>query len=236
MMSQFQAKPKTIGGLKTLIVEGAVRGPAVVLFHGYGADAADLLPLADLMSLSKDVTWVFPDAPLKIISAPGMHGRAWYPIDAQLLERSLRMGEPADLSQQEPQGLSSARTSALALYEELRMQHSSVIVGGFSQGATLATELTFTAKTPPAGLVIMSGTVICESRWRELAPRAHGVPFFQCHGKNDPLLGFQFAENLYSLLTDAGLNGEFMTFSGGHEIPPKAIEKIAHFITKTFRN
>ena len=235
-MSQFQAKPKTIGGLKTLIIEGTARGPAIILFHGYGADAADLLPLVDLMSLSKDVTWVFPDAPLKIISAPGMHGRAWYPIDTELLERSLRMGEPADLSAREPQGLDAARESALALYEELRTHHPSVIVGGFSQGATLATELTFTAKVAPTALVVMSGTVICESRWRELAPHAHAVPFFQCHGKNDPLLGFQFAENLYSLLTDAGLNGEFMTFSGGHEIPPKAIEKIARFITKTFRS
>lgn len=229
-MSQIQSKPKTIGNLKTLIVEGAPRGPAVLLFHGYGADAADLLPLSDLMNVSKKVTWVFPDAPLEIISAPGMRGRAWYPIDTSVLEKSLRSGEPVDLSSSNPQGIENARKSALTLYNELRTQHSAVIVGGFSQGATLALEVAFSAPVAPAGLIIMSGTVIREAAWRELASRAQDVPFFQCHGKNDPLLGYPFAEKLYSLLTDAGLHGEFMAFSGGHEIPPKAIEKIGRFI------
>ncbi len=238
-MSQNQANPKTIGSLKTLIVEPRSEdtkpGPAVILFHGYGADAADLLPLSDLMALRENITWIFPEAPLQVISAPGMYGRAWYSLDSNLLERSLRTGEPADLSTILPKGLDAARTAAMSLYNELIPKHSAIILGGFSQGATLATELALTAPVKPAGLVIMSGTVICESRWRKLSSTARGIPFFQCHGKNDPLLGYQFAEKLFSLLQSAGLHGEFMPFSGGHEIPPKAIEKIAKFINHTLR-
>ncbi|MCB0351693.1 MAG: hypothetical protein KDD38_10955, partial [Bdellovibrionales bacterium] len=81
-----QAKEKQFGSLKTLTVEGSVNGPCVVLFHGYGADASDLVPIYEVMGLSKDVTWVFPEAPMEVIIAPGFYGKAWFQIDNKRLE------------------------------------------------------------------------------------------------------------------------------------------------------
>jgi predicted esterase len=43
-------------------------------------------------------------------------------------------------------------------------------------------------------------------------------------------LGYEFAEKLFEVLSDAGLDGEFISFSGGHEIPPKVITQIASFL------
>jgi phospholipase/carboxylesterase len=227
-----QALHKQIGSIKTLTIEGAANGPCVVLFHGYGADASDLIPLSDMMKLSKDVTWVFPEAPMEVIIAPGFYGKAWFQIDNRRLEAAMANGEPIDMSNTTPPGLEAARKSATTLYDELIKKHSRVVIGGFSQGAMLATEIAMTHEKKPAALVLMSGTVICKERWLKLAPSCAGVKFIQSHGKNDVLLGYEYAENLFSLLTDAGLSGEFMSFGGGHEIPPKVIEKISQFLSR----
>ena len=224
------AVKKNYGSLKTLTVEGRVGGPCVILFHGYGADSADLLPLSDYIRLSKDVTWIFPEATMQVIIAPGFSGRAWYQIDVQRLERSLSSGEPVDLSQHHPPGLESASRQAGELYDLVIKSHSQVFIGGFSQGAMLATELALTHSRKPDGLVIMSGSLICEDRWKRLALSASGLKFIQTHGKNDALLGYEYAEKLFNLLTDQGLIGEFYAFSGGHEIPPKALEKIQYYL------
>lgn len=222
---------KKIGTLKCQVIEGApASGPCIVFFHGYGANSSDLIPLAEMMSLSTDVTWVFPEAPLQVIIAPGFYGKAWFQIDNKRLELAMKTGEPADMSMSSPKGLDAACMAAISMYEELLKKHSRVILGGFSQGAMLATEVTLTHKVKPAGMVLMSGTLINKTRWSELAPSCHGLPFIQTHGKNDALLGFEYAELLFELLTDAGLSGEFVSFNGGHEIPPKVIERIAHFL------
>ena len=231
-----QAKEKQFGSLKTLTVEGSVNGPCVVLFHGYGADASDLVPIYEVMGLSKDVTWVFPEAPMEVIIAPGFYGKAWFQIDNKRLETSLRTGEPVDMSQTTPNGLEAARKAAISLFDDLSKKHSHIVLGGFSQGAMLATEVTLYHQKKPAGLVIMSGTLICESRWRELAPSCRGLNFIQSHGKNDAILGFSYAENLLHVLNDAGLNGEFVEFNGGHEIPSKVLERISKYLSKLLAN
>ncbi len=225
-----QAVEKTIGALKTLKLEGKPGGPAVVLFHGYGADSSDLLPLAEMMGLSENVTWVFPNAPLEVIIAPGFYGRAWFQIDSQRLESALKRGEIVDMSKSTPQGLESAARAATSLYEELLKNHSTILLGGFSQGAMLATEITLSHGKKPAGLILLSGTLINSDRWAAKAKSCSGLQFFQSHGKNDALLGFEQAENLYNMLEEAGLHGDFMSFSGGHEIPTKVIEKLGQFI------
>lgn len=227
---------KKIGALKCQVIEGlSANGPCVVFFHGYGADSSDLIPLAEMMALSPKITWVFPEAPLQVIIAPGFFGRAWFQIDNKRLEIAMKTGQPADMSMSTPKGLDSAREVAISMYEELLERHSSVVLGGFSQGAMLATEISLVHKIKPNGVVLMSGTLLCKDRWRELATTCAGLPFIQTHGKNDALLGFEYAEALFQMLTSAGLTGEFFSFNGGHEIPPKVIERIASFLRRTIK-
>lgn len=229
-----KAIEKQYGSLKTLTLEGASGGPCVVLFHGYGADAADLLPLHEIMGLSKDVTWVFPEASMEVIIAPGFYGKAWFQIDNKRLENSIRTGVAVDMSTSTPAGIEGARKAAISLYSDLLKKHSRVVLGGFSQGAMLATEVSLYHPQKPAGLIIMSGTLICKDRWLELASSCAGLKFIQSHGKNDAILGYEFAENLLHLLNDAGLDGEFISFNGGHEIPQKVIERIGKFLSSIF--
>ena len=55
-------------------------------------------------------------------------------------------------------------------------------------------------------------------------------PFFQSHGKNDPILSYQGAKSLFELLKLCGHEGEFVSFDGAHEIPEKVLMKSKDFI------
>lgn len=227
-MSKIETKQ--IAGLQTHVLLGKPLGRAVILFHGFGADYNDLLPLADMMSRSKDTTWYFPNGLQEVIIGPGMAGRAWFQIDMARIEAAMVKGQHYDLSAHRPSGLDKARDKVGQFYSEVCALHKQVYIGGFSQGAMLATEIALTAQRKPDGLVLISGALIDEKNWKALAPSCRGMRFIQSHGKNDVILGFQFAERLHEMLTEAGLEGEFIPFNGGHEIPPKVISQVASFL------
>ena len=229
-MSSFETRQ--ISGLQTHVLNGAAPKPrAIVLFHGFGADYNDLVPLAEMLGLRQDTTWYFPNGMQEVIMGPGMAGRAWFQIDMSRIEQAMVKGQHFDLSTHRPSGLDRARDRVGTFYSDICSRHDEVILGGFSQGAMLSTELAFTQSRKPDGLVLMSGALIDEANWKKWATSCRGVRFIQSHGKNDVILGYQFAERLYDLLLEAGLEGEFVPFSGGHEIPPKVISKIAEFLS-----
>lgn len=230
-----QAHKHKFGDIEAAIIPGKEKGPAVILFHGFGADMTDLMPLSDYMNVSRDITWIFPNGPMSVMIGPGFTGRSWYEIDMSRIEKAMVSGEHVDLSDKRPPGLDRARDQVSRLYQEIRNNHSKVIVGGFSQGSMLSVELTLTEKVKPEGLVIFSGVLMDQKNWREKAPGAASVPFIQSHGVNDAILGIQGAQALYQMLTDAGLFGDFINFNGGHEIPPKVLERTADFIKGQIR-
>lgn len=115
------------------------------------------------------------------------------------------------------------------LIAELDIPLSKLFLGGFSQGAILATEIALNAVEKPAGLVILSGTLINEKNWNHLAHLRAGMPFFQSHGERDPLLPLERAKALEQLLQKGGLKGKLSTFPGGHEIPPKILGELKGF-------
>jgi phospholipase/carboxylesterase len=73
--------------------------------------------------------------------------------------------------------------------------------------------------TPPAGLILMSGTVIAEPVWQPRMATLAGVPVMLSHGRQDSLLPFGIAELLRDRLTAAGAQVDWQPFQGGHEIP-----------------
>jgi phospholipase/carboxylesterase len=49
----------------------------------------------------------------------------------------------------------------------------------------------------------------------------------QSHGYDDPILPFKAAEWLRDLLTESGLEVDFVPFRGMHAIPPEALRRAA---------
>ncbi len=229
MEETLTPKRREIAGLSTLEFEAPAGSPTVVLFHGYGADGADLAPLAFELDLPRPARWLFPDAPLAMGE---FGGRAWFPIDAVDIDRAQRAGRSIDWSERDPEGLGAASDQVLAFLAEVGAPWSSLVLGGFSQGSMLALDIALRAPENVRGLALLSGNLIKQSKWRELAKKRKGLPFFQSHGIADPILGLSGALKLETLLKEAGLAGSMLKFEGGHAIPPEVLAGLRDFLAK----
>lgn len=213
---------------------GAEPELALILCHGFGAPGTDLVPLArEIFSLddmlAEKLRFYFPAAPLVLDQFGLVGGRAWWHLDIEQLAAAVEQGNLRILRDEHPDGLDEASEQLQSLIEEVRhatgLPLSRFILGGFSQGAMLATDVALHLDAPPAGLGIFSGSLLCEDQWREAAQSRGTLDVFQSHGRHDPLLPFQAAEWLRDLFTDAGFRVDFIPFDGMHEIPPVALRR-----------
>ncbi|MDZ4676755.1 MAG: esterase [Oligoflexia bacterium] len=224
------SKMRKIGSLEVIEIPGQPKSPCIVFFHGYGADATDLVPLANVISAPPGTTWLFPNGTMEVELGPHFSARAWFPIDIEALDRARAEGTHRDLSNTTPPGIKQAREKVFEMLKTLNIPLSQVIFGGFSQGAMLATALTLYAPEPPKGLIIMSGALLDGKIWAEKAKNRTGLSFYQSHGTRDDLLGLQGAQALEKTLLDAGLKGKLQTFSGGHEIPQEVLHGVNNYL------
>ncbi|MEO6603951.1 MAG: hypothetical protein ABIQ16_28970 [Polyangiaceae bacterium] len=226
-----------LGTLKARIAggtdrEGGGTGPIVVLMHGYGAPGTDLVPLWRELAVPHAVRFVFPEAPLEA----GFGGRAWWPIDMARIQDRFSPSAVARLTAEVPDGSATAREAMLGLLAALERDFAgkpeTTVIGGFSQGAMLATDIVLRTERPFAGLVVLSGTVISHDEWLPLMGARKGLPVLQSHGRSDAVLPFAVAEQLRDELSVAGLAVEFIPFNGGHGIPGSALEGLAALIRR----
>lgn len=213
--------------------KGGGDGPAIVLCHGFGAPGDDLVSLARVVQVDRSTRWFFPEAPLEIDLGMGAQGRAWWPIDMERLMALQARGEFRRLAGETPPELPAARAALEEVLDRLEaergLQRERTILGGFSQGAMLATEVVLhAAERPFAGLVALSGSLLSEERWTAAAklsgPKIHAAV---THGRRDPILPFAGAEALRDLLSSSGAVVRFVAHNGQHEIPQVALEALA---------
>lgn len=237
-----------IGGLDCRVLDGTeqaggdLRG-VVVLCHGYGAPGDDLVGLAPEVirrrpSLAAHVRFVFPAAPLSLDGVP-FGGRAWWHLDMEKIQRAMERGDVRDLSLEVPEGSAEARRALHALVDEtLRtsgLGMDRVVLGGFSQGAMIATDVTLRLEEAPAALVLFSGTLLMEDEWKKHAARRRGLKVLQTHGRYDPILGFAMAERLRDLLVESGLEVDFRPFDGPHTISPDGVAALADLLEERLK-
>ncbi|MBX7148832.1 alpha/beta hydrolase fold domain-containing protein [bacterium] len=223
-----------MAGLEALVIEGQAKGEVIVFFHGYGADMHDLAPLGQVLKVPDQVTWVFPNGPLLVPIGPHMQGHAWFPIDEDALMKAMATGTHRDLSQITPPGFEDAYKVASKMISEMHVPPEKLILGGFSQGAMMATALALRMKENIKGLILLSGTLLSENEWTSLAKNHKDLSFFMSHGKSDPLLDFKAAQKLEKILQDGGLKGHLIAFDGEHEIPENVLRKLQEFLNHLF--
>jgi len=229
-------KVEQLGGLKVRLTggtdgRGGGDGPVIVLLHGWGAPGDDLVPLGQEIDAPRGTRYVFPEAPLSLQMGFG-DSRAWWMLDIEKRQREIAAGRARDLSRKVPEGLAEVRAKVIALLEELerRFGVKQIVLGGFSQGAMLACDVTLHTGKLLAGLVMLSGTLLAADEWTPLMPKRKGLQVFQSHGSMDPLLPSFMAEQLRDLLNQSGLLVEWVGFRGGHEIPGIVLDKLGRFL------
>lgn len=236
---------ETCGTMRCAVLDDLPTGTepdlAVILNHGFGAPGDDLVPIGQhLLQLRPDlkskVRFWFPQAPLSLddMGLPG--GRAWWPIDLEELSAAVQQGRMRDLRESCPPGCSEAREHLESVVETVLQQTGltpqKLVLGGFSQGAMISTEVALRAAVPPALLAIFSGTLLNESEWTSLAAGQASMQVLQSHGRQDPLLPFQLAEELRDMFTTAGAEVDFVPFNGEHTITLEALDRLAARLTE----
>lgn len=235
-----------LGPLHCTIIDpeaAAPPGRLVILSHGFGAPGSDLVPLAGELihldpSFAKDTRWIFPSAPMSLDSQGMYGGLAWWLIDLEARIAAIERGEIETFRNDFPVGMAEASDALLGTVEaalsDASLDPSKLVIGGFSQGAMVSTDVALRMETPPKALAVMSGTLLCEDRWKELAEKQTGkFAVLQTHGYHDPILPYQCAEWLKEFFEAEGFPIDFRPFAGQHQIPMTALEGLVELIRGT---
>lgn len=216
----------TLPALRTLR-RGEGDGPVVVLLHGMGSRPEDMVSFADRTDLPVGTRFVFPYAPTPTHPSAGREGGfVWWSLGDDF----------ADPRRHRYPAMEVVRRQVIALLDELEVEYGvtsdRIVLGGFSQGAMLATDLALHDARPLAGLALMSGTFLSEGAWRPRFASRRGLRTMISHGSHDPLLPFAASAELEQALKQAGWDVTFVPFRGQHEIPPIVLQALGRLITE----
>jgi len=196
---------------------------AVVFLHGYGANGADLLGLADpLADHLPDTLFIAPDAPENCAGSP--FGYQWFPIpwiDGSSEEESSRGMQQAveDLN---------AFLDALMVDEDLLPEQ--VCLFGFSQGTMMSLHVAPRREDPVAGIVAFSGRLLePELLADEVQSR---MPILLVHGDQDDVVPVQSLPHAAEALQNAGFSDVYAHVMKGtaHGIAPDGLSVALAFI------
>lgn len=189
----------------------------LVLLHGRGADAHDLLPLASELGRD-DLLVVSPQAPYALPGPFGI-GYAWYDMHD--------IGDPDPVTF-EP-SLARLREFLDEVVSGYPVDAQRVFLLGFSQGAVMSLA---TASTDPrrlAGVVALSGylpeSVVC-AEGGNLAD----LPIFIGHGNADPLIPVTEGHKARDVLTAKGADVTYREYSVAHRIAPEELDDIREWL------
>ena len=202
-------------------VSGRVRN-AVVFLHGYGADGADLMGLADpLAPHLPDTLFVAPDAPEPCAGNP--FGRQWFPLP--WLDGSTEAEAVAGLAR------ASDDLNAFLddLAEETGLSPLHIGILAFSQGTMLALHALPKRAKPLAGIVGFAGRMMHpETLAAEVVAKP---PVLLVHGDEDNVVPFAEMRRAGDALVQAGFETYGHVMRGtGHAIAPDGLSAALGFL------
>ena len=154
----------------------------VVFLHGYGADGADLLGLADPLARHlPNTVFMAADAPSPCAGNP--FGRQWFPIPrfdgSTEVEAAVEMNRAAE-------DLNAFLDQRLA---EEGLTPAALALIGFSQGAMMSLHVAPRRATPMAAVVAISGRLIAPEMLA--AETVSRPPVLVMHGDQDAVVPFE---------------------------------------------
>jgi phospholipase/carboxylesterase len=185
----------------------------LVLLHGRGADRYDLL---GLYGRFPDWVLVAPEAPFP--AAPWGYGPgwAWYrfmghdrPDEATFSESLDRLGEFLS-------GLPAL----------LGVTPGTLALGGFSQGGTLSMGYALDQAGNVPSIVNLSGFLASHPRVRAVPENVRNTRFFWGHGRQDPNIPFELAQDGRTRLRSAGADLTTHDYAIGHWIDAQELEDL----------
>jgi len=213
---------RVLNALRKEPVSGDTRS-IMVFLHGYGANGADLLGLADpLGEHLPDTLFIAPDAPEHCAGSP--MGYQWFPIpwiDGSSEEASRRgmLSAVDDLN---------AFLDAVMVDEDVLPEQ--VVLFGFSQGTMMSLHVAPRRDDPVAGVVAFSGRLLEPDLLEdEVTSR---MPILLVHGDQDDVVPVQALPEAAEALQSAGFKEVFAHIQKGtaHGIAPDGLSVALAFM------
>ena len=203
-------------------LSGSTRS-VIVLLHGYGANGADLLGLADpLAEHLPDTLFVAPDAPEVCVGSP--MGFQWFPIpwiDSSTEEEAERgmLAAAEDLN---------AFLDALMIDEDVLPEQ--VVLFGFSQGTMMSLHVAPRREDPVAGVIGFSGRLLSPELLEDQAESR--PPVLLVHGDMDDVVAVDSMPEAVQALQTAGFKEVFAHImkGTGHGIAPDGLSVALAFM------
>ena len=194
----------------------------IVFLHGYGADGADLLNLADSLKIHLPNTiFMSPDAPNKSTMNP--FGYEWFPIprlDGSSLENAKKGRDEA--------------TKELNLFlseikENTGIPFERIFLFGFSQGCMMSLHLAPRKNEKIAGVVGIAGMLMQPELLEKEAVQK--PPILLVHGDEDDVVPYEELNIAEDTLVKANFEVYTLTSKGaGHSITEDGLRAALQFI------
>lgn len=203
----------------------------VIWLHGLGADGHDFEPIVPELNFQNKIYthFVFPHAPERNITINnGMYMRAWYDI----VEVSID-------AKQDIKGIRESAQRVAQLIEkeiECGIPSKNIILAGFSQGGAIALQLGLRYPEPLAGILALSSYLpLAQTLEAERHPANRPTSVFMAHGKFDPVIPIQLAEQSEQILSRLGYKLEWHEYPMEHSVIPDEINDISQWFTNILK-
>jgi phospholipase/carboxylesterase len=200
--------------------EGKGPHPTILILHGRGANAFDLLGLAPHLCGGRFLI-ICPQGPLETPIGPEASGYAWYPMS---------MGGPPDIASllASRQRLQQFLDGCLARYP---IDAKKLAILGFSQGGVMAYSLALAHPDRVAALVALSSWLPSELvPHLSLGNSAQALPILVQHGTQDSMIEVERARQSAETLRQARIPLTYREYEMGHEIRPRSLADLSAWL------
>jgi phospholipase/carboxylesterase len=194
--------------------------PTVLLLHGWGANAHDLLGLAPLIHGGRALV-LCPEGPVAVPIGPGMKGAGWFPLVP---------GTPPDPAafRRGVEGIRTFLDQAQAVYP---IDPARLLVAGFSQGGAMGYALALGEPDRFCGLMALSSWLPAQLAAQiERRPAHEGLPVLIVHGTRDPMLDVERARESREAVRPFGVALTYREFDMGHEVGREALQVVQRWV------
>ena len=231
-MRTFECKPPNL--LPHVVIETNPKVTAAVLWlHGLGADGYDFAGLPRTLNLTqeKGYRYLFPHALHRPISLNGgIRMRAWYDVDT--LE---------SFTLKDTEGM---RSSALAITQLIEDQITrgipacKIILGGFSQGGSVALYVGLTYKEALGGIVGLSTYLPSLGQRSEetVLSSQKSSPIFMAHGTRDEIVPYEAGHKSMQNLKQQGHVITWQAYDIGHEVCDPEMKDLSTWLDLTLNH
>jgi phospholipase/carboxylesterase len=203
------------------VPEGDGPFPTVILLHGWGANAHDLLGFAPYLHGGNALV-LCPQGPVSLPIGYGMRGYGWFPLVP---------GQPPD-REAFTRGADTLRAFVQQALEHYPIDRDRLVLMGFSQGGTMAYDLALRDPAHYAGLAALASWlpgILAETLPK--LPEHEGFPVLVVHGTRDDRIPIERARESREALRSYGVSMTFREIEGmGHEINQESLRLIVKWL------